>query len=103
MRGRQRLPERAVLALLAAMTDDLSPRQISRLRQLAALIDADGRIPLDRALDVATPGGDDQRRQAAFRQFRRAVAEAAENAGAQLTLVADALKTAPAHRYCWFE
>src|SRR5215475_2181980 len=105
MRGRpsQRLPERAVLTLLAAMTDDLSRHQLSRLRQLAALIDADGGIPLDRALEVATPGGDDQRRQAAFRQFRRAVAEAAENAGVQLTLVADALKTAPAHRYCWFE
>jgi hypothetical protein len=61
------------------------------------------RIGLDRALDVATPGGDDQRRQAAFRQFRRTVAEAAEAAQVRLALVPDSLKLAPVHRFCWFE
>jgi hypothetical protein len=73
------------------------------LRQLAGLIGSDGRIGLDRALDVATPGGDDQRRQAAFRQFRRAVAEAAQAAQVRLALVPDSLKLAPVHRFCWFE
>src|SRR5215468_5493220 len=85
------------------MRDDLSRHQSARLHELAALIDADGRIPLDRALEVATPGGDDQRRQAAFRQFRRTVAMAAGDAGIAFELVPDTLKIAPAHRWCWFE
>jgi len=52
---------------------------------------------------VATPGGNDQRRQAAFRQFRRSVSEAADAAQVRLALVPDSLKLAPARRFCWFE
>ncbi|HEX6523056.1 MAG TPA: pentapeptide repeat-containing protein [Streptosporangiaceae bacterium] len=99
----ERLRTEAVLRLLERMQDDLSRHQLERLRKLAELIDSDGRIGLDRALDVATPGGDDQRRQAAFRQFRRTVAEAAEAAQVRLALVPDSLKLAPVHRFCWFE
>ena len=98
-----RLGKEAVLRLLERMQDDLSRHQLERLGKLAALIDGNGRIGLDRALEVATPGGDDQRRQAAFRQFRRTVAEAAEAAQVTLALVQDSLKLAPAHRFCWFE
>src|SRR5262249_3993884 len=102
-RRTKRLREREVLSLLDRMRDYLSRHQLTRLHELAALIDADGRIPLDRALEVATPSGDDQRRQAAFRQFRRTVAGAAREAGIALELVPDTLKIAPAHRWCWFE
>jgi hypothetical protein len=98
-----RLREREVLTLLDRMRDHLSRHQLDRLRQLATLIDEEGRIPLERALDVATAGGDDQQRQAAFRQFRRTVAAAARDAGVTFTLVPDSSKTAPARRYCWFE
>ena len=101
--SRERLRTEAVLRLLERMQDDLSRHQLERLRQLAELIGSDGRIGLDRALDVATPGGDDQRRQAAFRQFRRTVTEAAESAHVTLALVPDSLKLAPMHRFCWFE
>src|SRR5262249_20054536 len=99
----QRLREREVLSVLGRLRDDLSRHQSARLHELAALIDAEGRIPLDRALAVATPGGDDQRRQAAFRQVRRTVAAAAQSAGITFELVPDTLKIAPAHRWCWFE
>ncbi|MGH4018362.1 MAG: hypothetical protein ACRDT0_03765, partial [Pseudonocardiaceae bacterium] len=55
----RRLPRRAVLRHLNRLADDLTPRQLSRLRALADLIGDDGRIPLPGALDAATPGGDD--------------------------------------------
>ena len=98
-----RLSKESVLRLLGRMRDDLSRHQLDRLDRLAALIGDDGRIGLEQALEVATPGGDDQRRQAAFRQFRRTVAEAAEAAQVALALVPDSLKLAPAQRFCWFE
>ena len=99
----ERLRKEAVLRLLGRMQDDLSRHQLERLGKLAALIDDDGRIGLEQALEAATPGGDDQRRQAAFRQFRRTVADAAEAAQVTLALVPDTLKVAPVHRFCWFE
>jgi hypothetical protein len=40
----QRLPRRAVLRHLDRLADDLTPRQLSRLRALAELIGDDGRI-----------------------------------------------------------
>src|SRR5438132_122569 len=98
-----RLRKREVLSLLGRIQDDLSRHQLIRLRRLAELIDDDGRIPLEQALQVATEGGDDQRRQAAFRQFRRTVAAAAKDAGVAFALVPDTLKAAPARRHCWFE
>src|SRR5262249_59531579 len=98
-----RLREQEVLSLLDRMQDYLSRHQLARLRQLAAVIDEEGRIPLERALEVASAGGDDQRRQAAFRQFRRTVSAAAQDAGVTFALVPDTSKTAPARRYCWFE
>ncbi|HSV67228.1 MAG TPA: pentapeptide repeat-containing protein, partial [Mycobacteriales bacterium] len=95
-----RLPERAVTRLLDRFADDLTGRQRDRLRALARLIDPAGRIPLARALQVATPEGDEQARQAAFRKFRASVTEAT---GTQLRLVVDSRKTSPESRYCWFE
>ena len=71
-----RLPKRAVVRHLDQLADDLAPRQLQRLRLLADAIADDGRIPLDRALALATPGGDEQTTQAAFRKFRAAVNEA---------------------------
>ena len=98
-----RLPRRAVVRHLDRLADDLTPRQLSRLRALAELIDDEGRIPLDRALAVATPGGDAKTTQAAFRQFRSAVKEASAAAGVTVELVTDGRKSAPAGRFCWFE
>ncbi|MGH3988624.1 MAG: hypothetical protein ACRDTZ_15130, partial [Pseudonocardiaceae bacterium] len=40
----RRLPRRAVLRHLDRLADDLTPRQLSRLRALADLIGDDGRI-----------------------------------------------------------
>src|SRR5580692_623330 len=100
----ERLRKEAVQRLLKRMGDDLSRHQLERLDKLAALIGDDGRIGLEQALEVATPpGGDDQRRQAAFRQFRRTVGEAAQAAQVTFALVPDSLRLAPVHRYCWFE
>lgn len=95
-----RLPERVVIRLLDRFADDLTARQSARLQALATLIDPAGRIPLAQALQVATPEGDEQARQAAFRKFRASVAEAT---GARLRLVADTRKISPESRYCWFE
>ena len=99
----ERLKKETVLQLLDQMKDDLSRHQRERLDGLAALIDDEGRIGLERALDVATSGGDDQQRQATFRKFRAAVAQAATAAHVSLTLEVDALRRAPVHRFCWFE
>ncbi|WP_250292135.1 pentapeptide repeat-containing protein, partial [Frankia sp. CiP1_Cm_nod1] len=98
-----RLPRRAVLRHLDRLTDDVTPRQLSRLRALADLIDDDGRIPMPRALDAATPGGSDQKAQDAFRKFRAALDDAAAAAGVELRLVSDQRKAPPADRFCWFE
>ena len=98
------LGKEAVQRLLNRMRGNLTRQQLERLDKLAALIGADGRIGLEQALAAAAPpGGDDVQRQAAFRQFRRTVAEAAAQAGVPLALVPDSLKLAPEHRFCWFE
>ncbi|MGH4017464.1 MAG: pentapeptide repeat-containing protein, partial [Pseudonocardiaceae bacterium] len=99
----RRLPRRAVLRHLDRLADDLTGRQLSRLRALADLIGDDGRIPLPRALDVATPGGDDTTAQDAFRKFRAALDDAAHGAGVDLRLVSDQRKAPPRDRFCWFE
>ncbi|HKR48434.1 MAG TPA: hypothetical protein VJT72_02435, partial [Pseudonocardiaceae bacterium] len=99
----QRLPRRAVLRHLNRLADDLTPRQLSRLRVLADLIGDDGRIPLPGALDAATPGGDDTKAQDAFRKFRAALDDAAHAAGVDLRLVSDQRKVPPGDRFCWFE
>ncbi|EIV96140.1 WD40 repeat-containing protein [Frankia sp. QA3] len=99
----RRLPRRAVLRHLDRLADDLTPRQLSRLRALADLIGEDGRIPLPQALDVATPGGGDGKAQDTFRKFRAALDEAATAAGVDLRLVGDRRKAPPPDRFCWFE
>ena len=91
-----RLPRRAVLRHLDRLADDLTPRQARRLRELAELIDDDGRIPLDRALAVATPGGEPQTAQATFRKFRAAVNDAIASGEVNLHLEVDARKAGPA-------
>jgi NACHT conflict system protein len=93
------LPRRAVEHHLDRLTRVLSPLQLERLRALAALIGDDGRIPLDRALAVATLGG--SAAQASFRKFREAVRDATAEAGVELELVVDSRKSAP-DRTCWF-
>jgi hypothetical protein len=98
-----RLPRRAVVRHLDQLGDDLAPRQLQRLRLLADAIAEDGRIPLDRALALATPGGNEQTAQAAFRKFRAAVNDAIGETRVDLRLVADGRKTAPEGRFCWFE
>jgi hypothetical protein len=98
-----RLPRRAVVRHLRQLGDDLAPRQLQRLQLLADAIADDGRIPLDRALALATPGGNEQTAQAAFRKFRAAVNEAIGETHVDLRLVADGHKTAPQGRFCWFE
>ncbi|KJE20416.1 WD domain, G-beta repeat-containing protein, partial [Frankia torreyi] len=98
-----RLPGRAVLRHLDRLADDLTPRQLARLRALADLIGDDGRIPMPQALDVATPGGGDVKAQDTFRKFRAALDEAASAAGVDLRLVSDRRKAPPADRFCWFE
>lgn len=74
-----------------------------RLRALAGLIGDDDRIRLDRALTAATPEGSDQQRQASVRKFRAAVTAAAEAAGIDIELAVDSRRTAPEHRWCWFQ
>lgn len=101
--SRSRLPERVVLRHLDDLSDDLSPRQLERLRALAGLLDESGLIPLERALQIATPGGDERTSLAAFRQFRRTARDAALVAGVDLDLVVDGRKTSPRTRVCWFE
>ncbi|QIS14811.1 NACHT and WD40 repeat domain-containing protein [Nocardia arthritidis] len=102
MTNRQRLPKRAVLRHLKTLDDDLSTRQRERLHALADLIDENNRIRLSDALDVATPAGSSTSRQASFRKFRAALAEAAKENGLPFELVADTLKAQPEQRYCWF-
>ncbi|MBW0010772.1 MAG: hypothetical protein JO063_11760, partial [Pseudonocardiales bacterium] len=99
----RRLPRRAVLRHLDRLAEDLTSRQLSRLRALADLIGDDGRIPLPRALDAATPGGEDTKAQDAFRKFRAALEDAADGAGVELRLVSDQRKAPPRDRFCWFE
>ncbi|MGH4026500.1 MAG: hypothetical protein ACRDRV_18140, partial [Pseudonocardiaceae bacterium] len=99
----RRLTRRAVLRHLKRLADDLTPRQLSRLRALADLIGDDGRIPLPRALDAATPGGDDKKAQDAFRKFRATLDDAAHAGGVDLRLVSDQRKAPPQDRFCWFE
>ncbi|MGH3808626.1 MAG: NACHT domain-containing protein, partial [Pseudonocardiaceae bacterium] len=99
----RRLPRRAVHRHLDRLAADLTPRQLSRLRALADLIGDDGRIPLPRALDAATPGGDDTKAQDAFRKFRAALEDAAHGASVELRLVSDQRKAPPRDRFCWFE
>ncbi|ONH59027.1 hypothetical protein CcI49_17920, partial [Frankia sp. CcI49] len=98
-----RLPRQAVLRYLERLADDLTPRQSQRLRDLADLIDGDGRIPMADALEVATPGGGDVKAQDAFRKFRAAFDEAAAEAGVGVRLVSDQRKAPPRDRACWFE
>ncbi|WP_239376783.1 NACHT domain-containing NTPase, partial [Frankia sp. Cj5] len=98
-----RLPRQAVLRYIDRLADDLTPRQVQRLRGLADLIDGDGRIPMTDALAVATPGGDDTKAQDAFRKFRAAFDTAADAAGVQVRLVSDQRKAPPRDRVCWFE
>ncbi|KPM51875.1 hypothetical protein ACG83_33210 [Frankia sp. R43] len=98
-----RLPRQAVLRYLERLADDLTPRQSQRLRDLADLIDGDGRIPMADALEVATPGGGDVKAQDAFRKFRAAFDEAAAEAGVAVRLVSDQRKAPPRGRMCWFE
>ncbi|MGH3917327.1 MAG: NACHT domain-containing protein, partial [Pseudonocardiaceae bacterium] len=98
-----RLPQRAVVRYLDQLKDDLAPRQLQRLRLLADAITDDGGIPLDQALALATPGGNEQTAQAAFRKFRAAVNEAIGETQVDLRLVVDGRKTAPQGRSCWFE
>jgi hypothetical protein len=85
------------------MSEHLTPHQMSRLRGLAELLQEGNRIPLDKALDIATSGGDNVTRQAAFRQFRRSFAIASAACDAQIALIVDRLKTGPETRTCWFE
>jgi hypothetical protein len=99
----RRLSRRAVLRHLERLAADLTPRQLSRLQALADLIDDGGRIPLPRALDAATPGGEDTKAQDAFRKFRAALDDAADGAGVDLRLVSDQRKVPPRDRFCWFE
>uniref|UniRef100_UPI0021BEF80D pentapeptide repeat-containing protein n=1 Tax=Frankia gtarii TaxID=2950102 RepID=UPI0021BEF80D len=99
----RRLPRRAVLRHLDRLTDDLTPRQMSRLRGLAELIGDDGRIPMPQALDEATPGGGDVKAQDTFRKFRAALDVAAKAAKVDLRLVSDRRKAPPTDRFCWFE
>jgi WD40 repeat protein len=92
-----------VEALLPKLGEDLTPRQLSRLRQLAALIGEDNTIPMTQALQVATTSQDDQARQAAFRQFRRSVRSAADQIQLKFGIEVDGQKIAPGQRRCWFE
>jgi NACHT N-terminal Helical domain 6 len=96
---RQRLGTRAVLRHLEALSGDLTPNQLGRLRALAEAIGPDGAIALATALDIATPGGDDAKRQSTFRKFRAALADA--SAG-RLTLEVDTSRSGPQQRSCWF-
>jgi hypothetical protein len=97
-----RLPRHAVLRHLERIADDLTPRNLDRLRKLTELIDGEGRIPLGPALDIATTGRDDQARQTAFRQFRATVKKAAADASVELELTSDGRTSAVADRFCWF-
>ncbi|MCL9794591.1 pentapeptide repeat-containing protein, partial [Frankia sp. AgKG'84/4] len=98
-----RLPDRTVLRRLTQLDDHLTGLQSTRLRQLAELIDEDDRIPLPRALAVATPGGDDAKAQDSFRKFRSDLTRLARQAKVDLRLVTDSRKAPPAGRFCWFE
>jgi sugar phosphate isomerase/epimerase len=56
------------------------------------------------AFAIAGPAsGDDERRQAAFHQFRRSIDAAMVDAGVELRLVVHTSKTSPDARFCWFE
>ena len=97
-----RLAARSVRRHVESAAEHLSPLQRSRVEDLAKLIGADGRISMAAALDVAAPGGDDTKRQDAFRKFRGSLDAAMGDAGVELTLQVDSLKTAPSRRHCWF-
>ncbi|MCK9896198.1 pentapeptide repeat-containing protein, partial [Frankia sp. AgB32] len=98
-----RLPRRTVLRRLTQLGDHLTGLQSTRLGQLADLIDEDDRIPLPRALAVATPGGDDAKAQDSFRKFRSDLTRLARQAKVDLRLVTDSRKAPPTGRFCWFE
>ena len=96
------LSRRAVEHHLDHLTEELSPKQLERLHSLAAAIGDDGHIPLNQALELATPGGDAVTAQASFRKFRQALRDAAVENRVDLELVSDNQKKAPEHRSCWF-
>lgn len=98
-----RLNRSAVERVLNQLAEDVSARQMARLRELATRIQPDGRIRLSEALEIATPEGNDVKRQASFRKFRTMLAEAAAQVGIELSLVSDGQKVSPGFRYCWFE
>lgn len=97
------LQKAALLRVVPLVVKELGATDARRVEALLEWVGGDGLIRLSDAFDVAF-GGVSGDVQAAFRQFRQRVAQAADNAGQQLRLEVDSKKrSAATERDCWFE
>ena len=84
-----RLSAAAVRAIEARLAEKISPVDRSRLQQLIPLVDGQGNMHLDAALKTLFPDKAKDAAQTAFRQFRRRLADGAEDAGLAFALESD--------------
>ena len=94
----------AVLRLVPSVRGALSRANAVRLDQTVALLDDSGRAVLAQVLETLYPGQKRDAALTAFRQFRRAVDLAAEEAGVKFSLETDGqTRSEPEDRVVWFE
>src|SRR5437867_10542279 len=94
----------AVLRLMPHLRPKLSRANALRLDLTLKVIGDDGQAVLSSILDALYPRQKRDAALTAFRQFRRELAIAAEEAGVRLSLETDGqTRSAPADRVVWFE
>src|SRR5580658_8257253 len=94
----------ALLRLTPALRPELSRADALRLDQIVELLRPDGTVVLANVLTALYPGKGRAAAQAALRQFRLALSEAASNANVRLSLETDGLtRSTPENRTIWFE
>jgi hypothetical protein len=94
----------AVLRLVGAIRPLLSGAHASRLDQMLELVGNDGKAVLSEVLDSLYPKQDRDAALTGFRQFGRAVALAAEEAGVHFLIETDGqTRSAPADRVVAFK
>jgi uncharacterized protein YjbI with pentapeptide repeats len=86
---KHRLSAAAVRTIEARLAEKISPVDRSRLQQLIPLIDEQGRMRLDAALQTLFPDKEKDAAQTAFRQFRARLTAGAEDARLAFALESD--------------
>lgn len=102
-RARSILNENRVRRLLEPVFDELGTTNRERLKRVLPLL-GDGRAKMSECLKEAFPGMNQESAQAQFRNFRKAVNDAARAADVGIVFQCDSSKRTPAEgRLCWFE